>query len=55
MERNNLSFKKKKITEKINLTIALNVLFAKKRKKIYSVDVSKHNSKLEKQIFLLII
>ena len=40
--------------EKNNLTIALNVLYAKKRN-IYSTFVSKHYSKREKQIILLMI
>ena len=40
--------------EKNNLTIALNVLYAKK-KKIYPAYVSKHNSNREKQVILLMI
>ena len=40
--------------EKKNLTIALNVLYAKKRN-IYPTFVSKHYSKREKQIILLMI
>ena len=38
--------------EKNNLTIVLNVLYAKKEK-IYPVYVSKHNSNREKQVILL--
>ena len=37
--------------EKNNLTIAINVLYAKKEK-IYPVYVSKHNSNQEKQVIL---
>ena len=40
--------------EKNNVTIALNVLHAKKEK-IYPTYVSKHNSNREKQVILLII
>ena len=40
--------------EKNNLTIALNVLYAKKQK-IYPAYVSKHNSNREKQFILLMI
>ena len=40
--------------EKNNLTIALNVLYAK-REKIYPAHVSKHNSNREKQVILLMI
>ena len=40
--------------EKDNLTIALNVLYAKKGK-IYTAYVPKHNSNSEKQVILLII
>ena len=40
--------------EKNNLTIALNVLYAKKEK-IYPAYVSKHNSNREKQVILLMI
>ena len=40
--------------EKNNVTIALNVLYAKKEK-IYPACVSKHNSNREKQVILLII
>ena len=40
--------------EKNNVTLALNVLFAKKEK-IYPANVSKPNSNLEKQVILLII
>ena len=39
--------------EKNNLTIALNVLYAKEEK-IYSTYVSKHNSNREKVIILMI-
>ena len=40
--------------EKNNVTIALNVLYAKKEK-IYPAYVSKHNSNCEKQFILLMI
>ena len=40
--------------EKNNVTIALNVLYAKKIY-IYPACVSKHNSNCEKQVILLII
>ena len=40
--------------EKINVTIALNVLYAKKEK-IYPAYVSKHNSNRERQVILLMI
>ena len=40
--------------EKNNVTIALNVLYAKKGK-IYPAYVSKHNSNCEKQVILLMI
>ena len=40
--------------EKNNVTIALNVLYAKKEK-IYPAYVSKHNSNREKQVALLMI
>ena len=40
--------------EKKNVTIALNVLYAKKEK-IYPAYVSKHNSNREKQVILLMI
>ena len=40
--------------EKNNLTIAINVLYAKKEK-IYPVYVSKHNSNQEKQVILWMI
>ena len=43
----------KKFAKK-NVTIALNVLYAKKEK-IYPPYVSKHNSNHEKQVILLII
>ena len=43
----------KKLT-KNNVTIALNVLYAKKEK-IYPAYVSKHNSNCEKQVILLMI
>ena len=46
MIRNNL--------RKNNVTIALNVLYAKKEK-IYPAYVSKHNSNREKQVTLLMI
>ena len=39
---------------KNNLTIALNVFYAKKEKR-YPAYVSKHNSDLEKQVILLMI
>ena len=39
---------------KNNLTIALNVLYAKKEK-VYPTYVLKHNSNREKQVILLII
>ena len=39
---------------KINLAIALNILHAKNERK-YSACVSKHNSKREKQIILLMV
>ena len=42
-----------KISEK-NVTIALNVLYAK-REKIYPDYISKHNSNCEKQVLLLTI
>ena len=38
----------------MNVTIALNVLYAKKEK-IYPADVSKYNSNREKQVILLMI
>ena len=41
--------------EKNNPTIALNVLYAKIEEKIYQAFISKHNSKREKQIILLMI
>ena len=40
--------------EKKNVTIALNVLYAKKEK-IYPAFVSKHNSDCEKKVILLMI
>ena len=40
--------------EKNNVTIGLNVLYAKKEK-IYPAYVSKHNSNREKQVILLMI
>ena len=40
--------------EKNNVTIGLNVLYAKKEK-IYAAYVSKHNSNREKQVILLMI
>ena len=40
--------------EKNNVTIALNILYAKKEK-IHPASVSKHNSNREKQVILLII
>ena len=40
--------------EKNNLTIALNLFYAKKEK-IYPACVSKHNSSREKQVILLMI
>ena len=40
--------------EKNNVTIALNVLYAKKEK-IHPAYVSKHNSNREKQVILLMI
>ena len=40
--------------EKNNVTIALNILYAKKEK-IYPAYVSKHNSNREKQVVLLMI
>ena len=40
--------------EENNVTIALNVLYAKKEK-IYPAYVSKHNSNYEKQVILLMI
>ena len=40
--------------EKNNLTIAVNVLYAK-NKKIYSAYVSKYNSNRQKQVALLVI
>ena len=40
--------------EKNNLTITLNILYAKKEK-IYPAYVSKHNSNREKQVILLMI
>ena len=43
-----------KKNQKNNLTIALNVLHAKKEK-IYPAHVSKHNLNREKQIILLMI
>ena len=41
-------------TKSNNLTIALNILYAKKEK-VYLVYVSKHNSNGEKQVILLMI
>ena len=43
-----------KKSEKINVTIALNVLYYTKEK-ICPVYVSKHNSNCEKQVILLMI
>ena len=43
-----------KKSEKNNVTIALNVLYAKKEK-IYPAYVSKYNSNCEKQVILLMI
>ena len=43
-----------KIFEKNNVTIALNVLYAKKEK-LYPAYVSKNNSNCEKQVILLMI
>ena len=40
--------------ERNNVTIALNVLYAKKEK-MYPAYVSKHNSNHEKQVILLMI
>ena len=40
--------------EKNNVTIALNVLYAKKES-IYPAYVSKHNSNCEKQVIFLMI
>ena len=40
--------------EKNNLTIALNFLYVKKEK-LYPAYVSKHNSKCEKQVIILMI
>ena len=40
--------------EKNNVTIALNVLYAKKEK-IYPAYVSKHNSNIERQVIVLMI
>ena len=40
--------------EKDNVTIALNILYAK-QEKIYPAYVSKHNSNREKQVILLMI
>ena len=40
--------------EKNNVTIALNVLYAK-QEKIYPAYVSKHNANLEKNVILLMI
>ena len=55
MGRNTFSIRKRwlKKNEKNNVTIALNVLYAKKEK-IYPAYVSKHNSNCEKQVMLLI-
>ena len=41
--------------EKIDVTIALNVLYIKIEKNIYPAYVSKHNSNCEKQVIILII
>ena len=41
--------------EKINVTIPLNVWYAKKRKNIYPAYVSKHNSNCEKQVIHMMI
>ena len=41
-------------TSEINVTIAFNLLYAKKEK-IYPADVSKYNSNREKQVILLMI
>ena len=43
-----------KAFKKSNVTISLNVLYAK-REKIYPADFSKNNSNLEKQVILLVI
>ena len=43
-----------KIFEKNNVTVAHNVLYARKEK-VYPAYVSKHNSNREKQVILLII
>ena len=40
--------------EKNNVTIALNVLYAKKEK-IHPAYISKHNSNREKQVILLMV
>ena len=44
-----------KTFEKENLTIALNILYIKKKKEIYPAYILKHNSTHEKQIILLVI
>ena len=43
-----------KKNEKNNLTVVLNVFYAKKEKKNYPAYVSKHNSKWEQVILLMI-
>ena len=53
----NKSFSRKKLLEKFeknNVTITINVLYAKKEK-IYFAYVSKHNLNHEKQVILLMI
>ena len=45
----------RKNIEKINVTVAVNVLYVTKEKKIYPAYISKHNSNCEKQVILLII
>ena len=56
MGRNKLPSEEKwwKKIAKNNLTIALNVLYAK-NEKIYPIHVSKHNSNHEKYVILLMI
>ena len=41
--------------EKNNVTNGLNVVYAKKEKKIYSAYISKHNSNREKEVFFLMV
>ena len=56
MGRNKVSIRKRWLEklEKNNVTIPVNVFYAKKEKK-YSAYISKHNLNCEKQVILLMI